>query len=490
MNRARTVVFAVACAIVTACGGEKSAVGPTPVVPPKTEPRSPTVVISSVALSITKETFPEQMLHASASGKDTLGNPISSGFIWEIDGKVISSEVLLEKSLPSGTYQICLSALGVKTCSTITISPPAPIVFNAFVADPVSGPLAVNLKACARENVGGVADCVNLDPVALSASLLTKYSLSQNAILTIECQQECDLTGSVAVVKKDNLSKPQNFVVLRKDWLIQSGRWAGKVVQVSPEKGYAPAMGGYFFYPRTKTPSGWFYQTQTWAKASFPIKVAIDRSGSDSVESGDSIRIWTALAELHNEFGTQLFRPAEMSELTIAGSNSFFNNTYNIYKGGVGIQIKTTYTTSRGGPNATDGVLDGGGVFFKRSHLNSWATRENVKHEFVHTLGIGHSSGRIWQPGLMTDSSGAINSDPLRGVAIPEEVAHIQAYYAVRELELEHKAYGMGNIHQYERISKGLSLEDFVSITYGGNISGSTSAMVANDEIRSYQWQK
>lgn len=466
MYRARTVV-AVACAIVAACGGEKS-IGPTPVIPPpKVEPRSPTVVISNVALSLTKETFPEQMVHASASGKDSLGNPISSGFTWEIDGKVISSEVLLEKSLPSGTYQICLSALGVKTCTTVTISPPAPIVFNAFVAEPVSGPLAINLKACARENVGETADCANLDPVTLSTSLVTKHSLAEKAVLTIECQQSnCGFIGSVASVKKDSLIYPQNFVVLRKDWLIQSGRWAGRTVSVSPEKGYAPAMGGYYFYPRTATLNGWLYQTQTWAKSSFPIKVALDHSkeSSDSVESGDSLRIWALLAELHDEFGTRLFRPAEMSELKLVGRNNFYNDIYNVYKGGIGIQIRTTYENSAGGPNAANGVLDGGGVFLKRSHVNGWGAKFTIKHEFIHALGFGHGSGRIWQPGLMTDSTKTGNSDPLFGVAIPDEVAHIQAYYAVRELELKHNAYGMGNIHQYERISKGFSLEDFVTI--------------------------
>lgn len=486
MNRTRTVVVAVACAIVAACGGKEGSSGP---IGPVT--RTPTVVIDDVTTSITTQTFPNQMVKAVGSGKDSQGNPITNGFTWEIDGKVVSSDQSFETPLAPGTYQVCLSALGTKTCKTVMVSEPNPVVVGAFIAQSgPNGPQSVALKACIRQEIDGEAHCANLDPITLSASIKTKFSVLEESFVSVECQQaNCDILGSIAKVKKHDLLTPQKFVILNRKWAIPSGKWSGSTVNLSPEKGFAEAMGGFRFYPAWKTNSGWIYRPYTWPKKSLPIPVAFDRNGSDvAISSADSTAFWKILDGYNFEYGENLFRPAKIEDLKVISNGS---GKQSIYIGGIGVQVISSLDNAYGG-YVTDPLVGneivGGGVYFNTNPLISMTSPYANKHEHTHALGFGHASGKYsWNPGIMTDSIGFPRKSPEGSSLIAQEVAHIKAFYAVRELELKHGAYGIGNIHQFERISLGLPFEPILPEVNSGN--GASSAMVANDQLRTTLWK-
>lgn len=484
MNRTRTVVVAVACAIVAACGGKEGSSGP---IGPVT--RTPTVVIDDVTTSITTQTFPNQMVKAVGSGKDSQGNPITNGFTWEIDGKVVSSDQSFETPLAPGTYQVCLSALGTKTCKTVMVSEPNPVVVGAFIAQSgPNGPQSVALKACIRQEIDGEAHCANLDPITLSASIKTKFSVLEESFVSVECQQaNCDILGSIARVKKHDLLTPQKFVVLNRKWTIPSGKWSGSTVNISPERGFTDAMGGYRFYSAWKNNGGWIYRPYTWSNKSFPIPIAFDRDGSDTmISSADSIAFWKIIGDYHTEYGVQVFRPASIGEIQIV-VNGIGRSA--VYKGGIGVRVLSTLDNSYAGfNNEIGGDIVGGVVFFWTHPHVSITSAFAVKHELTHVLGFGHASGKnSWNPGVMTDSVSVPRLSQEGSSLIAQEIAHIRAYYAIRELELKHGAYGIGNIHQFERISLGLPFEPILSEVNSGN--GASSTMVANDQLRTTLWK-
>lgn len=486
MNRTLTVVAAVACAIVAACGGKEGSSGP---IGPLT--RTPTVVIDDVTTSITTQTFPNQMVKAIGSGKDSQGNPITSGFTWEIDGKMISSDQSFEIPLAPGTYQVCLSALGTKTCKTVTVTEPSPVVVEAFIAQSgPNGPQSIALKACVRQEIGGETHCQNLDPLTLTASIKTKFSVLDEPLVSVECQQAgCDILGSIARVKRNDLQTPRRFVVLNRKWTIPSGKWAGITVDISPERGFAEAMGGFRFYSAWKVTGGWIYRPYTWPSKSLPIPIAFNRDRSDTmISSADSTTFWKIVSDYNFEFGMQVFRPANIGELKVTTDTG---QRFSHHIGGVGVQVLSTLDNSYGGW-ITDGQggsdIIGGGIYMRTHPLVSMTSPFAVKHELTHTLGFGHASGKYsWNPGIMTDSVSVPRLSPAGSSLIAQEVAHIRSYYAVRELELKHGAYGIGNIHQFERVTLGSPLENIIPEFSSGN--GASSAMVVNDQLRTTLWK-
>jgi len=468
-------LVAIAITTLSACAGgtEKTIVAPPPPPPVTTF----TATIEQVNTSITRATFPNSLLSLKGTVRTNLGVVVSSGFSWTLNGESVSSASTFEQTVTPGTYTVCLEAPASKACNTVSVSAPKPMTGSVFLATvseiPTQNP---QLVACSWKS--GETGCVDMN-ADMQYSIASADFLSDTSYIFIRCKTAgCGWKSSITQVSRVDSAKAINVVLLRDSWKIQCGTWANTTITLSLEKAYSfrenngIAMNIPFFFRSNNVPLGYIYNSPTWNKNSFPIPVALDSDSSDvALLPNDSTIVMNSAQSLSENFGSQcflgkpLFRPATFSEVgpvNQSGRRSYLT--------GIGIQVKNIPNSLAGGSGDGTNIV-GGSIFLSQNPQSLFLAIYVIKHELVHTLGFGHGNGRVaWQPGLMTDSTNLRTSDPLTGVLIAEEVAHMQAFYRVRELALKYNACGIGCIHQGERINLGLPVQR----VYAGSLSAPT----------------
>jgi len=442
MKRYAATLCVAACAAMLACGGSA---GNTITNPPEAKP---TVSIANLALEARVEDYPNTLLRATGTVKDAQGNPVSSGFSWEINSTPTSSNPSLETVLPPGTHKLCLVFQGVKDCRDVVIEAPKPLTGKVLVASSGNVTSVPPLRVCAQW--GSLTECVDVTSLG-SYSLMTKLVRGTTVVLTAECKvANCGFIPSVDTVSTDSLSTStgKNLVVLEKNWTIRSGRWAGTTVKLSLEKAYAKGGDSLSFYFRALQS---FWRTQD-----LPIKVALDRQGSPgiSITAQDSVSMWKFLDEEMAELGKQFFIPADVEELEVFRGDP---GQLPAFLGGIGVVVRNDSLGALSGAHWAHPIkgptdyLTGCQVQLSLHPLSSFKERLVVKHEFFHCLGFGHTPKESWFPGLMTNRQNRAN--PLYGFLIPEEIAYQQAWYAVSELRVGQKASGMPQLLSGERMA-------------------------------------
>lgn len=480
-------VYLIAFAIITlsACAGgnEKTIVDPPP------PPRVVTVSINQVEARLVNTTFPNSLLSAIGTARDNSGNVIAQGFHWTLDGASVGETPAVEKTVAPGTYNLCLEVFSTKNCTSVTVFAPKPIQGSVFLATETNLPPAINPQLVACSWKSGETSCVDMD-ASMNYSIVSADFLADTSYIFIRCKTAgCGWKPSFALTaRRDSLLK-KNVVLLPEQWKIQCGTWTDKSVQLSLEKAYSflevngVALNVPFFFRMNDLSFGYNYNFHTWQSSSIPIPVALDKDSSDvSLLPNDSTVVMNSAQSLSENFGSQcffgkpLFRAASLTEIGPTDRSGRRN-----YLSGIGIQINNIPNSMGGG--TTNGTnLVSGAIFLNRNPQELFLAQYVIKHELVHTLGFGHGNGRVaWQPGLMTDSTGLRTTDPLVGVLIAEEVAHMQAYYRVREVSLLRNACGIACIHQGERVSLGLPLQR----VFGGGLNPPTqvSGQVFRNQI-------
>jgi len=434
----RNAIFMVAIAAMACGGGESLA--------PPNETREPSVMITSVEIDPNLNAFPGAIVMAKGEARDSKGKVSSTGITWEVDGVVVSGEVSLEKTLPPGNYTICLLFQGKKSCQSVTVSAPNPVRGQVLVATSSASAPSYNLfKVCAEW--GTVKECADVGSAG-TYSLVTRLTRRESLTLRVECKvSPCGFTTpeestSTAAL----LGSSKNFTVLQKDWKIVTGRWAGASVPINLEKAYTKSGDSLSFFSA--------YRQSFWREQDLPIKLALDREGSGvPITAEDSTVMWASLNELNHELGRKYFTPANMSDLVAVRTLGQLPHV----TGGIAVIVRNDSLSAAAGStwlrgfssNTAEEYCVGGIIQMSIHPLSTLRQGLVVKHEAVHTLGIGHT--KEWY-GIMSRAQNTAN--PLHGVATPVEVAHLQVWNAVNNLRVSQKGSEMPTLIAGERWAK------------------------------------
>jgi hypothetical protein len=454
MFRLPKIASAIALAIaVSACGGGDKGTGPNPV---------PTysAAITKAEISFDRTTFPEFVL-LKVEGRGTKGNiPVTTGFLWKLDGNEVSTNATFEKPLVPGLYRLCLAVNDSHdVCQDINARIIPSKIAGRVVRnypDPDDPSFALAMKVCARGvDKSSTKECVNADPLG-NYSFNSWYQTEDSLVLSAECQVEnCEYWPSAWRFSKAQLTQPQNFVVAHRNWTVSSGQWTGQTIDFVPSKAYVPGPANLSLFLRITGPSEgeYLYVLRTWKKERLPIPVALDPgcSVNATILQSDSTNLAHALSELNNELGDNHFRIANISEMSVSRVPGAIPR----YNGGIGICVDpsvwpygTTYVT-------TDAKYNDGGTVSVRSTND----KLDLKHELFHALGMGHVpiANEFWKSLMAARLS---PSDPLYAKATKEDVGYYRIFEQVRELQLKYAAHGMAAIHQGELYLAGLPMEN------------------------------
>ena len=220
----------------------------------------------------------------------------------------------------------------------------------------------------------------------------------------------------------------QGFVLVPRRWTIPAGRYAGQAVAVSPHRARTPVCDRCsVFWVRTQggPPHGPVHW-QGWPQSRFPLRVGFDREHSlPAGAAPDSLAFWGAVAAFEDAFGMDLFRPAPYRET--------------LYRGGdhdPGDVVLVVIDPTLNIPGLTMVLGRGGSVNFAEVSLQRRGValgvrgNELVAHEMMHVLGFGHTCS--WR----SVSADLRRCPELRAeTPTPEDVAHAQVLYRVRDLQ-------------------------------------------------------
>ena len=204
-------------------------------------------------------------------------------------------------------------------------------------------------------------------------------------------------------------------------WTPPTGSYAATTVDVDPVDAFEPppnATGenydGYW-------PDSWLSGIKVFGSALLPARLAFDRGGSDAPITGaDSVAFWAIVRQMEADLGRPLFVPASIEQLTLDGDGKS--------AGAVIVRIDDELSTYQGYANWW--WMGGGTVYAGIVRLGSAAAFAHsglVTHELLHTLGFKHSCS--W-PTVM----GGYGC-PLQSRLSPQDVAHAQLAFAMRDIE-------------------------------------------------------
>ena len=212
----------------------------------------------------------------------------------------------------------------------------------------------------------------------------------------------------------DALPSAPRIVLIPKRWTIQVGNFSGTTIDISLEAAFTPYIASEpwaGFYYRTHLPTA----LPVWPVGAFPVAVAFDRAGSNlPIVAEDSVALWSSLREMEADLGRTLFRPVNFSELPAPGTTPVRGINVRV--------IKDLGGGSAGWAAGSDATIRGVQISLDQGTVRFGPV---IVHEFVHSLGIGHTCG--WR-GVMT---GCNNN---AGRLTASDVAHIALQYRLEEV--------------------------------------------------------
>ena len=304
---------------------------------------------------------------------------------------------------------------------------PAPVQLRGYVVT-ADGEMPRGLRLIARS--GAFADSVEIDSSG-RFTLAVPASAGTVELLT----DAVDRTNrrylpSLVRITADQLTEEQRFVLIPTRWKVSDGRFAGRSVDINLQQALVPScVLCSSFYRPARLASG-ATRIQTWRETSYPLRVALDRSSvSGRLTARDSIVMWRALADLQEDLGAGLFRPASYWETLPDEDNGPFDV----------VLVWFDPRLAAAGVSVT--VLDRGdityaGVRFKRSSMLADIQGPGlISHEFLHALGFGHTCA--WRSLMADPYRCAGNTSP---TATLKDVAYIQLLLRTHALQREHEA--------------------------------------------------
>ena len=109
------------------------------------------------------------------------------------------------------------------------------------------------------------------------------------------------------------------FVLVPRRWTIRGGTFDGTTVDISLDAAFRPPCAtvgdtncdGFF-------PSAWTGTPRLWPRAALPIRVAFDHErATETISPADSTEFWRILDRMGADYGTALFRPARIDDITL-----------------------------------------------------------------------------------------------------------------------------------------------------------------------------
>lgn len=188
----------------------------------------------------------------------------------------------------------------------------------------------------------------------------------------------------------------QTLLLVPKKWLVTSGRFAGKTIDVPAEAALQIAGPddplSFYRVVMLNGPQGCGRPANilSWRTSTFPIPLALNHTLSYSgLSMEDSVRFYRFIDEFNiNLMGRQFFKASRMSvEIEADGTASL-------------VLLNTSNVAANASPTGSisSGDAQRGRVTIESLLFLEESNREAVYHELVHLLGFGHTRG--WRTGM------------------------------------------------------------------------------------------
>ena len=216
-------------------------------------------------------------------------------------------------------------------------------------------------------------------------------------------------------------------------WRIATGEHAGQEVRIDlPGATGLSCSGCDAFYGRSLGDERSVVSPgiPTWPPTAFPLDVAFDRDNGARISAADSTSFWRVVRSLEDRFGLRLFRAAALEVV--------LQNVANDGPGSLLVMVDARLPSIGWGSSvAQSGDILAGSVRFRSARMFDGAgSTEVVAHEVFHALGFGHTCA--WR---------SVVADPARCRSLrstlptPEDVAHAQLLWRIRNLEREARVW-------------------------------------------------
>jgi hypothetical protein len=422
-----------------------------------------TASITNVSFALTASSYPLTAMYAEGNGVDSRGQQQSTGYKWTLDGAEIGTSSSVSRMLSQGTYQLCLSVnSSERVCDEIVVDPTPVFRGGVFPVSPLGGVVSFNRTVCARWAQDST--CVTTNPLG-GFLIETPLTLGDSVLLYVPSSS--DLMASVATVARVDFARNHNFSVPVRNWRISSGMWNGTTVPLSLEKAYKKTEDGVFSFFTFSSVNGGKTTYYSLAWDILPINVALDREESNVTL--DSAQRFSVIAGINHQLGIEMFRPATLG-IEIVKKRWPDGSPY--YEGGIGIYQRVGPETHGASPIANPIGLIGFTVKLGWSANTDQVVEDfKVAHELGHAIGFGHTPRTSWFPGVMTNYQSPNEAGNLFGLFIPEEVAHIQMYYALRKSQLLQGGYGLPQVVQGDRMARSLPRESIYENPFWPGVS-------------------
>jgi hypothetical protein len=288
---------------------------------------------------------------------------------------------------------------------------------RAFVRWRIAGDTALRVDSAAVDSAGRFALPV---PPGTGDSL--------ELIVDAADREQRTYYPALARIPPRHASADQGFVMVPRTWTIPAGRYAGRAVEIRPHRAATPVCDRCsVFWVRGQAQGQGPVPYQGWPLSRFPLRVGFDREHSIPAGTApDSGAFWLAVEAMEEAFGMDLFRPVRYTQTLAQGLDDDTPDDV------VLVMIDTSLpVTGLTMILARRGNVDFAGVSLqRRREMQSEYAVELVAHEMMHALGFGHTCG--WRSVLASQQQ----CPHLRAPApTPEDVAHAQVLYRVRELQ-------------------------------------------------------
>ncbi|HEX6370091.1 MAG TPA: hypothetical protein VF006_14315 [Longimicrobium sp.] len=233
---------------------------------------------------------------------------------------------------------------------------------------------------------------------------------------------------ALARIHRRDAQAEQGIVLVPRTWTIPAGRYAGQAVGISPHRARTPVCPRCsVFWVRVQPQGQEAVRFQGWPASRFPLRVGFDRE--HSVPAGaapDSAAFWRGVESVEDAFGMDLFRPVRYAQTLADGMEE--NGPDDVVLVAIDPSLPVAGLTMVLGRR---GIVEYAAVSLQRRGvvLTDYGP-ELVGHEMMHVLGFGHTCS--WR---------SVSADLQRcpqmrtSAASPEDVAHAQVLYRVRDLQ-------------------------------------------------------
>jgi hypothetical protein len=233
---------------------------------------------------------------------------------------------------------------------------------------------------------------------------------------------------ALARIHRREAQAEQGMVLVPRTWAIARGRYAGQTVNISPHRARTPVCPRCsVFWVRMQGPREEPARFQGWPASRFPLRVGFDREHSmPRGAAPDSAAFWLGVENVEVAFGMDLFRPVRYTQTLAQGIEEVGPTDVVLVL--VDPSLPVAGLTMLLGP---PGIVEYAAVSLQRRDVvRTGYGAELVAHEMMHALGFGHTCA--WR----SVSADITRCPQLRtSVPSPEDVAHAQVLYRVRDLQ-------------------------------------------------------